>query len=121
MELFFWIVNLAIPFVMIAFGLVSKLHPPKKINGLYGYRTTRSMKSQATWDYAHQRIGFLWLYIGSGTALIITISMLFVPISLEYLTLIHMGVEMVALFIGIPFVEKELKEKFDEKGNPKAG
>lgn len=119
MVVFFWIVNFAIPFVMIAFGLVSKLHPPKKINWLYGYRTTRSMKSQATWDYAHQRIGVLWLYIGIATALLITISMLFVPIDMEYLTLIHMGIEMIALFIGIPFIEKELKEKFDEKGSLK--
>jgi uncharacterized membrane protein len=27
---------------------------PKKINPLYGYRTARSMKSQAAWDYANK-------------------------------------------------------------------
>ena len=28
--------------------------PPKKINEIYGYRTTRSMKSQAAWDFAQK-------------------------------------------------------------------
>ena len=28
--------------------------PPKKINEIYGYRTTRSMKSQAVWDFAQK-------------------------------------------------------------------
>lgn len=28
--------------------------PPKKINYLYGYRTTASMKSQARWDFAQR-------------------------------------------------------------------
>ena len=33
-------------------GLITKLFPPKKINHFYGYRTRRSMKSQANWDFA---------------------------------------------------------------------
>ena len=58
MALFFWSTNLIIPIIMLAFGLISRYRPPKNINGVYGYRTTRSMKSQATWDYAHQRKGY---------------------------------------------------------------
>lgn len=37
-------------------GLQLFKFPPKKINGLYGYRTRRSMKNQKNWDYA-QRMG----------------------------------------------------------------
>ena len=35
-------------------GIVFWMCPPKKINGLYGYRTTRSRKSQEAWDFAQR-------------------------------------------------------------------
>lgn len=41
--------------VFLAAGIVMLLFPPKKINGLYGYRTPRSMRNQENWDKA-QRI-----------------------------------------------------------------
>jgi uncharacterized membrane protein len=28
--------------------------PPKNINGIYGYRTTRSMKNQKNWEFAQK-------------------------------------------------------------------
>jgi uncharacterized membrane protein len=111
--------DLLIPIIMVIFGLILKFKPPSKINGFYGYRTTRSMKSQNAWDYAQRRIGALWLYIGVILYIAIAISMLFSPASKEYLSLIHGGIGMIALLIGIPFVEKELKEKFDKNGNLK--
>ena len=111
--------DLLIPIIMILVGLVFKFKPPSKINNIYGYRTTRSMKSQKTWDYAQNRIGVLWLYMGVILYSVIIISMLFLPISKEHLSFIHGGIGLIALIIGIPFVEKELKEKFDETGNLK--
>lgn len=33
-------------------GIVMKTFPPKKINGLYGYRTPNSMQSQEKWEFA---------------------------------------------------------------------
>lgn len=117
MVIFFWIVDLLIPAVMITFGLICKFRPPKNINSLYGYRTARSMKSQKTWDYAHARIGVLWQYIGIALFVIIIISKLFTPIEKEYLSLIHTGIGVIALIIGIPFIEKELGARFDENGD----
>ena len=35
-------------------GMLFKKHPPKHINGFYGYRTRRSMKNQKHWDLAQQ-------------------------------------------------------------------
>lgn len=35
-------------------GVVMILFPPKKINGLYGYRTSNSMKNQERWDFAQK-------------------------------------------------------------------
>jgi len=54
MEVFFWIVDLQIPFMMIIIGLVFRQWIPKKINSVAGYRTKRSMSSQEAWEYANR-------------------------------------------------------------------
>ena len=51
--LFCTVCGLLIPAVMLFFGQRFLNKPPKKINSLYGYRTSRSMKNQQTWDCAH--------------------------------------------------------------------
>ncbi|WP_232333208.1 SdpI family protein [Mariniflexile maritimum] len=38
--------------VSIIAGLIMRKFPPKKINALYGYRTSSSMKNQERWDFA---------------------------------------------------------------------
>lgn len=110
---------LGIPIIMVIFGLVLKFKPPSKINGFYGYRTTRSMKSQKAWDYAQRRIGGLWLYTGVVLYIFIIMSPLFLPVEKGVLSFIHGCIGMITLIIWIPFVEKELKDKFDENGNLK--
>lgn len=64
MGLFFWIFDLLMPSVMVFFGLLFRSHPPPRINWVYGYRTSRSMKSLEAWDYAHRRLGRLWTVLG---------------------------------------------------------
>ena len=39
-------------------------HCPQKINGVYGYRTSRSMKNMDTWKFAHEYCGKLWWKLG---------------------------------------------------------
>jgi len=57
-DLYFKVLNdlLRIPlftgFVFALVGFFLFTFPPKKINGLYGYRTSSSMKSQERWDFA---------------------------------------------------------------------
>ena len=64
----FWIFTLVIalllPGVMVLFGQVFLRRPPQQINGVYGYRTRRSMASQAAWDFAHRTCGRLWFAWG---------------------------------------------------------
>jgi uncharacterized membrane protein len=38
-------------------ALITLKFPPKKINYLYGYRTTASMKNQQVWDFAQHYSG----------------------------------------------------------------
>lgn len=42
------------PLIFLVVGAVFWMYPPKKINGFYGYRTTRSRKSQEAWDFAQK-------------------------------------------------------------------
>ncbi|MFD2940900.1 SdpI family protein [Flavobacterium notoginsengisoli] len=43
--------------------LITKLFPPKNINSLYGYRTTRSMKNKSNWDFAQKYSTNLFLIL----------------------------------------------------------
>jgi uncharacterized membrane protein len=40
--------------IYIITGALGLRYPPKKINDFYGYRTSRSKKSQAHWDFAQK-------------------------------------------------------------------
>ncbi len=64
---FWWFMfccDILTPIVMIIYGRMMWKHPPKKINGLSGYRTSRSMKNMETWIFAHKYCGKLWWIIG---------------------------------------------------------
>lgn len=64
----FWVfclaMDLLIPAVMLLLGRRFLTKPPRTINSTYGYRTRRSMKSQAAWDFAHRTCGRLWSRLG---------------------------------------------------------
>lgn len=119
MNLFFWIVDLIIPVVMVIIGMVFSNRPPRKINEISGYRTRNSMLSENTWIYANKRCGILYFKEGFILLLVIIISKLFIPIPKEYLSIIHVLLGVIALVIPIPFVENELRTKFDSLGNKK--
>lgn len=76
----FWIfmvcMNLMIPLIMIVLGAIFLRHPPKGINGFYGYRTARSMASQEAWIFAQVYFGKLWLRSGIGMLLAAALAML---------------------------------------------
>ena len=61
---FLFVCDLIIPILMIISGWMLWKHSPKNINGLIGYRTTRSMKNMDTWKFAHKYCGRLWWRIG---------------------------------------------------------
>ena len=76
----FWIFMLCcdelIPLTMIGFGWIFLNKPPKNINGIYGYRTARSMASKEAWDFAHKYMGKLWFRLGWVCAIFSTAAML---------------------------------------------
>lgn len=57
---FMFMCDLIIPILLIITGRLMWKHCPQKINGIYGYRTKRSMKNMDTWKFAHDYCGRLW-------------------------------------------------------------
>lgn len=58
-------------FIFLAGGYIQKYYPPKKINALYGYRTTASMLNQQNWDEANRfstglMIKYAWILLACG-------------------------------------------------------
>lgn len=111
---------LLVPAVMLYFGWRFSKKPPPKINALYGYRTSRSMKNQQAWDYAHQVCGKLWFRAG---IVMLPLSLLAMLPALgkdtQVLGIWLMGVVLVQVVVMIATifpVEKALKRKFDKFG-----
>lgn len=89
--------------------------PPKKINGLYGYRTLYSMKDQSSWDLA-QKVSANYLLKGSliliGWQLFSYLIIYFImPQWKEVATVLNVLAIVPVLIIAIFKTEKALKNK----------
>lgn len=123
--MFFWIFMalsvLLIPAVMLFFGRMFEKAAPGKINMTFGYRTARSMKNRDTWEVAHKKIGALWTKLGAVMLPLSVIAMLPARGRSEDFTGLWacalLLVQMIPMIGSIFFVEKALKETFDEDGN----
>ena len=120
---FWWFMlacNMLIPALMIGFGILMLKRPPKKINGLFGYRTAMSMKNMDTWKFAHDYAGRLWWKIG----LIMAVPSVIVHIpfynaseeAVSILGIIVMTIQCIALVASILPVESALKKAFNPDG-----
>ena len=109
MDVFFWIVDLLIPFAVALIGLLFTLRPPRRINMIIGYRTARSMSSQRMWDEAHKRYGGICIRTGPALLLFAIAAKLLVPLPPEILSLSLLPFSFAALIAPIPMVERQLK------------
>ncbi|HHT66365.1 MAG TPA: SdpI family protein [Clostridiales bacterium] len=121
--IFMTIMNLLIPSTMIGFGSYFMKKPPKRINDLFGYRTTMSMKNRDTWEFAHHYAGKIWLITGWAALLISIIAMLLL-LGQNTETIGRLGgiiclLQCIPLVAVIPPTEIALKKKFDKHGNRK--
>ena len=109
------------PLLMIIAGYMMYKHPPKEINGVIGYRTTRSRKNIDTWKFAHDYCGRLWFK--AGFALLIPTIIAQIPFvkssdsTIGWVTIVIEMIQLVVLIGSIFPVEKALKENFDDNGN----
>ncbi|MFP9115064.1 SdpI family protein [Flavobacterium sp. RHBU_3] len=110
--------NIALPGFLsgIAFAFVgSFMHysPPSEINGVVGYRTKRSMKSQAHWDFAQRYSGKI---MGFGGLVMAVLSALtyFVPVDVEVKQTAGLIALLVLSVSMIVATEVALKRKFKD-------
>jgi uncharacterized membrane protein len=92
--------------------------PPKDINGVYGYRTARSMKSKESWDYAHKYFGRVWYISGIFMAIFSFIAMLIFINNYESASILILITQCIIICLSILPTELSLKKHFDRNGRP---
>lgn len=99
--------------IFIAVAMIIYLLPPKKINDLYGYRTTSSMKSQERWDFA-QRYSSIQMIRGGLMLIAASVIGYFIPISYEIKIPVGISLIILAAIYLIVTTERAIKKKFPE-------
>lgn len=123
---FWWfmlVCDLLIPITMIVAGYMMWRHAPKTINGMVGYRTTRSMKNIDTWKFAQNYCGRLWWKIGWS----MFIPSLVIHVPFYYCSKNVVGtvgailctIQSVILIITVFSTERALKRTFTDDGTRK--
>ncbi|MFV0341321.1 MAG: SdpI family protein [Anaerocolumna sp.] len=119
--IFMLIMDLLIPITMIGFGRLFMKKTPQKINFIFGYRTSMSMKNNSTWTFAHHYCGKLWFRWGLVLLPVTIVALCFV-IGKDIDMVGKIGgivcfVQMIPL-VGVIFpTEYALRRTFDIDGN----
>ena len=118
-EIFF---GLALPLVLLVFGLFTRIGLPKRVNWFVGYRTSLACKNQDTWVFAHRYWGKLMIVFGSILTALSIVGLLL--IALDVFTLepaLVMAIPplatVIATVISIIPTEIALRKEFDKNGN----
>ena len=117
---FMFICDCITPVLLVVAGNLMWRHCPQKINGIYGYRTGRSMKNMDTWKFAHDYCGRLWWKM--GWCMLIPSVLIQIPFYHSSETVIGIvgcvlcTIHIVALFISIFRTEGALKNTFSDDG-----
>lgn len=112
-----------VPAILLGFGWRFMKKPPQEINGVYGYRTSMSMKNQDTWEFAHQVCGRVWwrtgwLLLALSAALLAWMQTRPGGEKTNWLLgILVVLAEGAALILTIIPVERALGKAFDKDGN----
>lgn len=101
--------SILIGMIFIICGLILLNKPPKDINGLYGYRTKRSMKNMTLWKEGNKYSAKLLIKYGISI-MFLGIIISFIITKVEYALLIIICLMILASIILILTVEKRLKQ-----------
>lgn len=95
--------------IFIIAGFIQYKFPPKKINNLYGYRTARSMRNQASWEFAQLYSSKLLMKLGVLLALSGFIGLIYKP-NETLGSVLGLGLMILVVIVLVMKVEKRLKE-----------
>ena len=115
--IFMFIMDLMIPAVMILCGKVFWQKPPQEINGMYGYRTSRSMKNKDTWLFAHLYFGKLWFWVG-WILLVVSVIVMLMVVGQDKDCVGAVGgilsfIQCIEMIVPIVPTERALKRRFE--------
>lgn len=95
-------------------GCIQYFFPPKKINGLYGYRTARSMQNEEQWQKAQVFSAKQLIVLG-----LILLALSPITYSIEMNENVQVGIFLPLLIIGVVVLiirtESYLKKTLDEE------
>ena len=97
--------------IFLLVGWMMHRWPPKRINSLYGYRTPRSMKDQAHWDFAQRFSSRASMRMGIGFIASSCLALV-VPMSSATATLVAVGLVLLGAFLLIWRTERALIKEF---------
>jgi uncharacterized membrane protein len=92
-------------------GLLLKKYPPKKVNILYGYRTSSSMKSQERWDFSQKYCALLFIRL-AVLAVVLSVLALFLNLAKNVAVISGLSVMIFLFIFAIVKTEKAIKAKF---------
>lgn len=104
---------LLICLIFILVGILMIVFPPKKINSLYGYRTSASRKSQERWDFAQKYSAKEMIKLGGLMSLFSFVGFVYRP-SESMATIIGIGLAIAIAVILIVRVESAIKKRFSD-------
>lgn len=99
---------------MLILAYVIRTKPPKQINHIYGYRTSRSMKNKQTWDTANKFSSELMLRFCVYSFFLPVIGYVLIP---NWNLLFTIVGNTILIFLVIYYTEKYLRQHFDKEGN----
>ena len=100
--------------IFIIIGLIMLKFPPKKINGLYGYRTSSSMKDQERWDFAQVYSAKEIIKLG-GLLMLSSLIGLFYKFKESIAIILGVGLLITMVVILLIRVERAIKKNFENK------
>lgn len=106
-----FIIPVSTGLIFVIAGFVMLMFPPQKINNLYGYRSSRSKKSQESWDYAQKYSSKELIKFGVLLALSGLLGFIFQPIR-DTAMIIGLGLVIITVIVLIIRVESAIKNKF---------
>lgn len=118
------LIILLIGLIFTIMGYIFLKWPPKRINPIYGYRSRRSMRSQAAWDASQVYSARLMRTAGLGVLALSIPIWLTSGVELQYVPMgwviiLPLLASIVPAAVIIIQTENYLKTHFDDNGEPK--
>lgn len=111
-----FILAMLTPVALFLVGLYWKLAPPKDQKQFLSYRTSLSIRSDASWRFAHQNISKMWVRLGVILGVLTSILMVLFKAQYTSFVLWLIGGQMAFLCVTVFLVDTALKVSFDEEG-----